>query len=72
MDNTLKSQDILLQITKIVETSYAGDADALLKDGFVLLGVSETVFEDSENRFVYSLGFPKPLAELSDWATKNF
>ena len=66
------SQDILLQITKIVETECAKDASALLADGFVLLGVGNSVFDDSESRFVYTLGFPKPIEELSHWACSNF
>ncbi|WP_041766303.1 hypothetical protein [Psychromonas ingrahamii] len=74
MDNVeiTKSQEILLQITKIVETECAHDANALLAEGFVLMGVSNSVFEDSENRFVYSVGFPKPIVELSHWASANF
>jgi len=74
MDNVeiTTSQEILLKITKIVETECPQDACALLEEGFVLLGVSASVFEDSENRFVYSLGFPKPMLELSDWARSNF
>ena len=74
MDNVeiTKSQETLLKITKIVETECAQDASALLEEGFVLLAVSTSVFEDSENRFVYSLGFPKPIVELSHWARSNF
>jgi len=74
MDNVeiTKYQETFLQITKIVETECAQDASALLAEGFVLLGVSNSVFEDSENRFVYSVGFPKPIVELSDWARSNF
>ena len=74
MDNVdiTKSQETLLKITKVVETECAKDASALLKEGFVLLGVSTSSFEDDENRFVYSLGFPKPIVELSDWARSNF
>jgi len=74
MDNVemTKSQDILLKITKIVETECPQDASALLEEGFVLMGVSSSIFEDSENRFVYSLGFTKPIVELSDWARSNF
>ncbi|MFT6141503.1 MAG: hypothetical protein ACJAYB_003016 [Psychromonas sp.] len=74
MDNVeiTKYQEIVLQITKIVETECAQDASALLAEGFVLLGVNNSVFEDSENRFVYSIGFPKPIVELSDWASANF
>ena len=67
-----RSQETLLQITKIVETECAQDANKLLTDGFVLLGVSNSIFEDSENRFVYTLGFPKPIDELSHWARSNF
>lgn len=66
------SQEILLKITKVVETECAQDASALLVDGFVLLGVGNSIFEDSENRFVYTLGFPKPIEELSHWASANF
>ena len=66
------SQEILLQVTKIVETECAQDASALLADGFVLLGVGNSVFVDSESRFVYTLGFPKPIEELSHWARSNF
>ncbi|MGS0675466.1 hypothetical protein [Shewanella sp. 0m-4] len=66
------SQAILLKITKVVETECHQDACALLEEGFVLLGINSNVFEDSENRFVYSLGFPKPLDKLSDWASANF
>ena len=74
MDNVeiTKSQETLLKITKIVETECAQDASALLEEGFVLLAVSTSVFEYSENRFVYSLGFPKPIVELSHWARSNF
>lgn len=74
MDNIeiTKSQEILLKITKIVETECPQDASALLEEGFVLLGISASIFEDSENRFVYSLGFPKPVVELSYWARSNF
>ncbi|TWX67748.1 hypothetical protein ESZ36_10530 [Colwellia demingiae] len=66
------SQEILLQITKIVETECAQDATALLADGFVLLGVGNSVFVDAESRFVYTLGFPKPIEELSHWVRSNF
>ena len=66
------SQEILLQVTKVVETECAQDATALLADGFVLLGVGNSVFLDAESRFVYSLGFPKPIEELSHWARTNF
>ncbi|SQH75862.1 conserved protein of unknown function [Shewanella benthica] len=66
------SQEILHQVTKIVETECAQDASALLADGFVLLGVGNSIFADSENRFVYTLGFPKPIEELSHWACSNF
>lgn len=67
-----KSQETLLKITKIIETECAQDASRLLEEGFVLLGVSTSVFEDNENRFVYSLGFPKPIVELSHWVRSNF
>lgn len=67
-----KAQAILLSITKIIETECAGDASALLSEGFVLLGVSNSIFEDSENRFVYVLGFPKPLSELSESILNNY
>jgi len=66
------SQEILLQVTKIVETECAQDASALLADGFVLLGVGNSVFVDNDSRFVYSLGFTKPIEELSHWASSNF
>lgn len=66
------SQEILLQVTKIIETECAQDASTLLIEGFVLLGVGNSVFEDTENRFVYTLGFPKPIKELSHWASSNF
>ena len=66
------SQETLFQITKVVETSCAQDASRLLADGFILLGVENSVFEDNENRFVYSLGFPKPIEELSQWARSSF
>ncbi|MGS0680907.1 hypothetical protein ACVBIL_07100 [Shewanella sp. 125m-7] len=77
MDNTenvemIKSQAVMLKITKVVETECHQDACALLNEGFVLLGINTNVFEDSENRFVYSLGFPKPADKLSDWARSNF
>jgi len=74
MDNSeiTTSQEILLQVTKIVETECAQDASALLAEGFVLLGVGNSVFEDNDSRFVYSLGFPKPIEELSHWANSNF
>lgn len=65
-------QEVLLQVTKVVETECPEDVSALLADGFVLLGVGNSIFEDSEHRFVYSLGFPKPIDELSDWARANF
>ncbi|WP_281558388.1 hypothetical protein [Thalassomonas sp. RHCl1] len=67
-----KAQEALLKITKIIETECAADASFLLSEGFVLLGVGNSIFEDSENRFVYSLGFPKPLAELSESVQNNF
>ncbi len=66
------SQEILLKVTKVVETECSQDASLLLTEGFVLLGVGNSVFEDSEHRFVYTLGFPKPIAELSQWASSNF
>ena len=66
------SQEILLNVTKIIETECVQDASALLIDGFVLLGVGNSVFVDAESRFVYSLGFPKPIEELSHWASSNF
>ncbi|MDX2370198.1 MAG: hypothetical protein QNK36_17620 [Colwellia sp.] len=74
MDNSeiTSSQEILLQVTKIVETECAQDASALLADGFVLLGVANSIFVDAESRFVYTLGFPKPIEELSHWARSNF
>ena len=71
MDNIAKEQELLLQITKIIETEYVNDANGLLQDGFILLSVNKVDFEDTEKRFIYSLGFPKPLSELSEWA-KNF
>ncbi len=67
-----KSQEILIRVTKIIETECAQDASSLLTEGFILLGVGNNIFEDDENRFVYSLGFPKPIEELSDWARTNF
>ncbi|GAA5218598.1 hypothetical protein ACFSJ3_08600 [Corallincola platygyrae] len=66
------AQETLLRITKIIETEVAKDASALLEEGFVLLGVAHSVFEDSENRFVYTLGFPKPLSELSESVRNNY
>lgn len=66
------SQEVLLNITKIVETECSQDASALIDEGFVLLAINTNVFEDSENRFVYSLGFPKPVDKLSEWAKSNF
>ena len=66
------SQEILLKVSKIIETECAQDASALLVDGFVLLGVGNSVFADTENRFVYTMGFPKPIEELSHWASSNF
>ena len=70
MDNIEKEQEVLFQITKIIETEYVNDANGLLENGFILLSVNKIDFEDSERKFVYSLGFPKPLSELSDWAKK--
>ncbi|WDE10270.1 hypothetical protein [Thalassomonas haliotis] len=67
-----KTPETLLKITRIIETECAGDASFLLSEGFVLLGVGKSIFEDSENRFVYSLGFPKPLSQLSDSVLNNF
>ncbi len=69
---TATSQEILLQVTKIVETECAQDASALLAEGFVLLGVGNSVFVDNDSRFVYSLGFTKPIEDLSHWASSNF
>jgi len=66
------SQDVLHQVTKVVETECAQDASKLLAEGFVLLGVENSVFEDNESRFVYSLGFTKPIDELSHWVRANF
>ena len=71
MDNVTKEQDVLFQITKIIETEYVNDANGLLQDGFILLSVNKIDFEDTEKKFIYSLGFPKPLSKLSEWA-KNF
>ena len=70
--NITSAQEILLKVTKIIETECAQDASALLVEGFVLLGVGNSVFEDSENRFVYTLGFLQPIEELSHWASSNF
>jgi len=72
ISETTTSKDIQLQVSKIIETECAKDASALLAEGFVLLGVGNSIFEDSESRFVYSLGFIKPICELSDWARTNF
>ncbi len=74
MDNVeiTKYQETLLQITKIIETECVQDASKLLAEGFVLLGVGNSIFEDSESRFVYTVGFPKPIEKLSDWARSNF
>ena len=66
------SQEILMKVTKVIETECSKDASALLVYGFVLLGVGNSVFEDTENRFVYTLGFIKPIEELSHWASSNF
>ncbi|WP_299807369.1 hypothetical protein [uncultured Shewanella sp.] len=66
------AQEVLLNITKIIETECSQDASTLLGEGFVLLAVNTNVFEDSENRFVYALGFPKPIDKLSEWAKSNF
>ncbi|WP_448548471.1 hypothetical protein [Thalassotalea fusca] len=66
------SQNKLWKITKIVETECSKDASTLLNEGFILLAVGNNIFNDDENRFVYSLGFPKPIEELSDWARDNF
>jgi len=66
------SQEALLKVTKIVETECSQDASALLAEGFILLGVGNTIFEDSENRFIYTLGFPKSIEELSKWARSNY
>ncbi|MFY8275452.1 hypothetical protein AAEU32_15120 [Pseudoalteromonas sp. SSDWG2] len=65
-------QETLLNVTKIVETECAKDASQLLNEGFVLLAVAKNIYEDDGNRFVYSLGFIKPIGELSDWARDNF
>jgi len=70
MDNVTKEQEVLFQITKIIETECNHDANSLLQDGFVLLGVNKIDFEDDDNKFIYSLGFPKPLSELSELAKK--
>ena len=70
MDNITKEQELLLQITKIIETECVHDANALLEDGFILLSVNKIDFEDDDNKFIYSLGFIKPLSELSEWAKK--
>lgn len=67
-----RSEDVLHQVTKVVETECAQDASKLLAEGFVLLGVGNSVFEDNESRFVYTLGFPKPIEELSHWVRSNF
>jgi hypothetical protein len=66
------SKELLLQVTKVIETECAEDASKLLLEGFVLLAVANSIFDDAESRFVYSLGFIKPLEELSDWAHSNF
>ena len=68
----LATSEHLAQITKIIETACFQDANTLLLEGFVLLAVNKSIFEDSENRFAYTLGFPKPVTELSDWAISNF
>ncbi len=68
----ISSQETLLKITKVIETECAQDVSTLLAEGFVLLGVGNSIFEDSESRFVYSLGFLKPISELSEWARSNF
>lgn len=70
MDNVSKDQEVLLQITKIIETECVHDSNALLQDGFVLLGVNKISYEDDDNKFIYSLGFPKPISELSEFAKK--
>ncbi len=66
------SQELLFKVSKIIETECAQDASALLNEGFVLLAVGNSIFDDCESRFVYSLGFPKPTSELSEWARANF
>ncbi len=66
------SQEQLFQVTKVIETECAQDASRLLADGFVLLGVGNSVFDDNENRFVYALGFTKPIEKLSHWVRANF
>ena len=43
------AQAILFKITKIIETECANDASFLLSEGFVLLGVSNSIFEDSDS-----------------------
>jgi hypothetical protein len=70
MDNIAKEQEVLLQITKIIETEHVHDANRLLDDGFILLSVNKIDFEDDDNKFIYSLGFAKPLSELPEWAKK--
>jgi len=72
MDAINSADEILLKITKIIETESASDADHLLEEGFILLGVAKSIFEDSENRFIYSLGFPKDKSLLSSWVLNNF
>ncbi len=69
---TTTSQDIFVTVTKIIETECYSDATELLKEGFVLLGVANNIYEDDGNRFIYSLGFLRPLDELSDWVKSNF
>ncbi|WP_444926756.1 hypothetical protein ACJJI4_01125 [Microbulbifer sp. TRSA002] len=72
MMEEVKSLEVLQKITKIIETRHVGDANGLLRHGFVLMGVSEHSDEDSATRFLYTLGFPKPLSELSHWVEANF
>ena len=70
MDSVTKEQEVLFKITKIIETECKHDANVLLQDGFVLLSVNKIDFEDDDNKFIYSLGFPKALSELSELAKK--
>ena len=72
METMDSADETLLQISKIIETESARDADQLLDEGFILLGVAKSIFEDSENRFIYSLGFPKDKSLLSAWVVNNF
>ena len=72
MEPAQSADDTLLKITKIIETESARDADKLLDEGFILLGVAKSIFDDSENRFIYSLGFSKDKSQLSEWVVNNF